>query len=830
MEDYPGIYALFQLMILSHREIMGKILESNIDIKRYFNSLECKKVQIDDENIKIFHRVSEKEYGTIRFTGISGAERKREQSVNEFYVENTFSYYGKEIEKLYNCGLDEIETIKLENFFDFGNKIVLIGGAGLGKSTTLNYLYCNYEKMYESYALKIKIDLKEYAKKIGEKKKGLLWCITTEFSKRSKYLKLTFDDIQAVLSDYLDKGKCLVILDALDEIPKLSIRNKVRDEIAIFCELYYLNRFIISTREVGYLKNRFDETFLHIKINQFNISQIKNYSMNWYKLYYSNSENFEDFWEKFNNEIKRARCENIISNPIILILALVIFDIEKNLPTRRIEFYQKCIETFLTERENRKGAYVLEDKTKSILSVNLTLPKIAHYKFECLSKNVGYKFVYEELENAVYNAIDVPDIVNWASAVKQYIEYLVERTELVQEIDENIYDFAHKTFYEYFLAFYFCKAYRENELVELLGDWIGDSNNDELARLIIETVIQNNQPDQHDCVIQYLFKELESVNLYDDKYDRMDIFLIIVDLYNHNMLQPKYHARYERFLLYNSHYVNRVNRSVLLRNKFSYERVQYDAKNMAKLYHKIIVNKNDILNVMDSLLYLNRDYKRNITENDGEGYLEHIISLFECIKDNNLRGRSPKDIEIIYEREIMYFLNEGIEYVQCYPQVFLSVINISLTLDIVIDTEKLINCSFEKNDKFYSYTNPEIIYKLINKAQDSPHYLLLFLISVIKCLHRRSNSLFEYVLEHIRHKRFEKETDDVDFDKVSKFTCCIWKDLNYTKTFFEFKNRLTQKKMFLEKYDGFYEELYLLYVADEKGICDKRIKNKLIIE
>lgn len=129
------------------------------------------------------------------------------------------------------------------------------------------------------------------------------------------------------------------------------------------------------------------------------------------------------------------------------------------MPTRRIEFYQKCIETFLTERENRKGAYVLEDKTKSILSVNLTLPKIAYYKFEHLKDNVGYKFIYSELENAVYNSIGVTDILNWASAVKQYIEYLIERTELVQEIDENIYDFAHKTFYEYFLAFYFCKTY-----------------------------------------------------------------------------------------------------------------------------------------------------------------------------------------------------------------------------------------------------------------------------------------------------------------------------------------------------------------------------------
>lgn len=206
--------SLFQLMTISHREVIGKILENERNIKKYFNALECKKIQIDDENINLFHAVSEKEYGTIRFTGISGAERKREQNINEFYVENTFSYYGKEIEKLYNCGLEEIETIRLENFFDFGNKIVLIGGAGLGKSTTLNYLYCNYERMYEAYAVKIKIDLKEYAKEIGEKKKGLLWCITNEFSKRSKYVKLSFDEIQSVLSDYLDNGKCLVILDA----------------------------------------------------------------------------------------------------------------------------------------------------------------------------------------------------------------------------------------------------------------------------------------------------------------------------------------------------------------------------------------------------------------------------------------------------------------------------------------------------------------------------------------------------------------------------------------------------------------------------------------
>lgn len=100
IEDYPEIYAFFQLMTISHREIIARILDNEENLKRYFEALEDNKIKIDDANIKLYHRVSEKEYGIIRFTGISGAERKKEQYIDEFYVENTFSYYGKEGEKI----------------------------------------------------------------------------------------------------------------------------------------------------------------------------------------------------------------------------------------------------------------------------------------------------------------------------------------------------------------------------------------------------------------------------------------------------------------------------------------------------------------------------------------------------------------------------------------------------------------------------------------------------------------------------------------------------------------------------------------------------------
>lgn len=838
--DHPEIYALFQLMTISHREIIARILDSEENIKRYFEALEYKKVKIDDDNIQLYHKVSEKEYGIIRFTGISGAERKKEQLINEFYVENTFSYYGKEIEKLFIYNLDNIETIRLENFFDFGNKIVLIGGAGFGKSTSLNYLFCNYEKMYGTYALKIKIDLKEYAKDIGEKKKSLLWCIATEFSRKIKHTKLGNDEIQTVLADYLDRGKCLVILDALDEIPTLSIRNKVRDEIANFCEIYYLNRFIISTREAGYLRNRFDDSFLHIKINQFSIEQIRRYSKNWYNSYYEEQNEFDEFWEKFEQEVKRARCESIIGNPIMLILALVIFDVGKNLPTKRIEFYQKCIDTFLTERENIKAAFILEENTKSILTMNLTIPKIAYYRFQHINENVGYKFNHLELENAVFNAIGVSDtdMLNWGAAVKQYVKYLVERTELVQEIDEDIYDFAHKTFYEYFLAFYFCKMYENDKLADLLGEWIGDSNFDELARLIIEEVIQNNDPRQHDYIMKYLWNQLKQPQVDNNISDKIDIFSIIVDLYNHNMIQPKFYVDYNYFILYNSKFVERINERIAWRNMRSFQRVQYDSGIIAKLFQNAINNKENVIDAIDTLLYLNRDYKRQViegAEKDQKGFIEHIVLLFDYIKQvykyrrerRNFGEQETTGIDVVdensYRREINYFLNEGINFLNTYPQIYLAVINLSIMLDIEINIEKFLNFKFEPNQKFYDYTNIEFLFGLIHKACRSAEYFLLFFVTIVNCINKKANKIFEYIFD----ERYYDREKIIKKDILLFYN--IWEMLDKSEEYEHFKASLTHLDLYEEKYDSHYKKAYKLYLQDDKGKHNMRV-NQILAE
>lgn len=822
----PEINAQHQLLIKSHREIIAKISKTEETFRLYIESLINAQSQIANADINEYHKICEKRYSEVRFTGISGVESKRTQNINDFYVENSFSYYEKDSKTLSHNEDDTLGPICLRDFFKNGNKVILIGAAGLGKSTTLNYLFCNYENLYGAHSVKIKIDLKEYAEEVGVQKKDILWCVTSEFYKKIKRKNISFDSAENLLAGFLESGRCLVIFDALDEIPTQPVREKVRDEIATFCDLYYLNRFIISTREVGYLRNQFDESFLHIRINEFNDEQVKKYTENWFTIcrkdasYAISDESqtetddentaFDDFWERFQIEALRARCTKLIRNPIVLILALVVFDIENNLPNRRVEFYKKCIETFLAVRENRKAAVKLSEKAKNILGIDLVVPQIAYYKFSAVSQNLRYKFTYEQLQESIFHAIEVQDRINWISAVNEYTTYLVERTELIREVDEDVLDFAHKTFYEYFLAVYFTKVCEIDELLLRLEEWIGDANYDELARLIIEVIIQNDDPKQHKLVINYLFEQI------DNEDHAYAFFSILEDLYAHNLLHPKFHTDYHSCILYHSNLANIQTQPYVDRERSS---PAYDRYLLAKMYCDAAQNQDTFAKTIDALYFLDDDFRRHVVNMTSNTDILQIVGLMDTVnkfqesKKLSKTKRIPKAVATIN-----YFCTEGLVYTLNYPQIFVSIVNLMAATNHFDYERNLLDLNFDTTCPFFFYMTPSAFCKLMQRSTDTPERFLLLLVCIIRCARGNTNYLFNYLAQ--RHPVFRKHsnTNVPPNEALHNTLTWAWSALYQSRDFMEFKSILSQRGLYSEEFGALSEKLYREYVTHEKTI------------
>lgn len=794
LKKSPALDALFQLIIKANREIMIKVMDDNQKMRQFLSSFQSKNIKITNDDIKTYHSVSEQEFRYMRFSGIHSAENRPLRNIQDLYVENSFSYCTTNLHIQFCDRIKRIFDIRLANFFDFGNKIVLLGGAGLGKTTTLNYLYCNYESLFNSCGLKIKIDLKDYAKAISEDNKDILWCITNDFTKKIQRIDAKQTTIETLISELLRKGDCLIIFDALDEITTQDVRDKVRNQIAIFTDLYYLNRFIISSRESGYLRNRFDESFLHIRVNEFSPRQVEAYSQKWFHANYADKK-FDEFWKNFYSEVKRARCIQLISNPIILILALLIFDAKRNLPNKRVLFYKYCIETFLELREISKNVWKFTDKERDILADDLIIPKVASYKLERVDRDQDYKLTDDELDAALLDAIEVEDKAYWRAATRHFKKYLIERTELICEVDEGVFDFSHKTFYEYFSAVYYAKVYSIDNLLHLLEQWIGDANYDELAKLIIEVIIQNNQPHQHGRVIEFLFSKCKEhyYDLY--PYVSDSYFSILANLYRHNMLIPKYHQSYNECILY----YPRLARAI---NRFSYHiekpnpEIKFDVATLAKMYHKAVKQNNQYEETLDALYYLGQEFRNHTKALIDDRNHIHLTALF---KEVSLTQRGTVELN----HEITYFTQkEGLELTLRYPQIFLAVLSGMIKSHNFKFINQLVNVTFAPNNYLHYYIPQRLLSTLLKLPIQTPEMLATLLIALIDCNTNHTNQTLHQLSLISINKRSRKQVQMINN------LYYIWYILNNSMSFSEFMFHLKSYPFYHSQYEQDLESLF----------------------
>lgn len=327
-------------------------------------------------------------------------------------------------------------------------------------------------------------------------------------------------------------------------------------------------------------------------------------------------------------------------------------------------------------------------------------------------------------------------------------------------------------------------------------------------------------------LLHYLFEQLIVKEESERISNKLDVFIILADLYNHNMLQPKFHSKYNRVILYNPHYVEQANRVVRHNGRYSPVSVKYESKVIADMYCNDVLNEGKFADTLDSLFYLDNEYKTQVCDNLKEDYLSHIVNIFSLVKGINWRNSQKENTKNLnrkklFESERKYFTNEGVEYTLRYPQVYISTIDMMVLLGDFSNIEVLFEYTFSGNRYFIEYTEPTILLGLVEKAKNDEKILLLLLIAMVECTRNGTNVLLGFLLDYRRYR-----DEDVErFNNIQEITVWLWNLFNQSDTYLEFRDTMMQSNLYMNKYDVIYQQIYDDYRRYEKDRKDSRVEH-----
>jgi hypothetical protein len=327
---------------------------------------------------------------------------------------------------------------------DFSRFVILSGTGGLGKSMMLRHLLLDAIERYdESEIVPLFIPLKDFDDSAGT-------LFDYVFSKLDGYgVGITKPQFESLLAD----GKCLVLFDGLDEIGTKH-GGRFEKELEEFTDRYPSNRYVISSRPyrsfVSY--SRFTVLFLQ-PFSKAQALQLID------KLEFRPDDPI--IKAKFRTELEQTLYwshREFTENPLLLTIMLMTFEQFAEVPSKMHIFYREAFVALSQKHDASKGAY------KRTLRTGLSADKFADYFAEFCSRSYhDEKFELSEAEFAeYYYKLKERDKAEDDSTSAEDFLYDLCSNMCLMFFESGKYHFTHRSFQEYFCAFYFSKQKDKN--------------------------------------------------------------------------------------------------------------------------------------------------------------------------------------------------------------------------------------------------------------------------------------------------------------------------------------------------------------------------------
>ena len=223
--------------------------------------------------------------------------------------------------------------------------LYVLGGPGAGKSTFLRRLGLEALKgkagNYKYELIPVMIELKRFNKSQVD----LIAAITEELS------YFNFPDKKSFTTEFLDRGKLLLLFDGLDEVTKIKV-DDVQEAIANLVNRYDNkgNRFVLSCRTAANRSLSSMVNFTNVELAEFDDEQIKNFIKYWFK---SDPEDAQDCWEKLSRPEYKASKE-LAHTPLLLTFLCLVYGNDGDFPAQRSQLYAEALDILLKKMGSRE--------------------------------------------------------------------------------------------------------------------------------------------------------------------------------------------------------------------------------------------------------------------------------------------------------------------------------------------------------------------------------------------------------------------------------------------------------------------------------------------
>jgi len=248
----------------------------------------------------------------------------------------------------------------------------------------------------------------------------------------------------------LKEGKCLVMLDGLDEIYNPVLRSSVCEWLDEQMRHYPETVFLVTSRPHGYINNPLKEAKTFLELQLFNSEQIEQFLKAWYQ------QESTKVTAAIQAIKKNSELAAIAANPLLLTM-MALFEPKENLPKQRSELYDRICDCLLHRREKGK-------MTAVVLQLQAHQKK---YLLQLLALNLMLRnqqeFTIVEAQEILSEAIKGFSSIE--VTIEELINYLKNVTGLIIETQPEVYQFAHYSFADYLGASYIKETNQEKMLL-----------------------------------------------------------------------------------------------------------------------------------------------------------------------------------------------------------------------------------------------------------------------------------------------------------------------------------------------------------------------------